>query len=132
MGRDFPFERLDVYEAALDYAESVYRLAGKFPEVEKFALSSQARRAASSVPLNIAEGRGRGSDKDFVRFLFTARGSLFETVTVLKLAVRLGYLTSSETQAVKEAAYDLSARLMALIKSLTPRQLDSSTARPSN
>lgn len=132
MGRDFPFERLDVYEAALDYAESIYRLAGKFPEVERFALASQARRAASSVPLNIAEGRGRGTDKDFVRFLFTARGSLFETVTVLKLAVRLGYLTSSETQAVKEAAYDLSARLMALIKSLTPRQLDSSTSRPSN
>lgn len=132
MGRDFPFERLDVYEAALDYAESIYRLVGKFPEVEKFALASQARRAASSVPLNIAEGRGRGTDKDFVRFLFTARGSLFETVTVLKLAVRLGYLTSSETQAVKEAAYDLSARLMALIKSLTPRQLDSSTSRPSN
>ena len=56
MRREFPFERLDVYEAGLDYAKQVCRPAGKFPEVEKFALASQARRAASSVPLNIAEG----------------------------------------------------------------------------
>lgn len=129
--REFPFERLDVYEDALQYAEQVYRVAGKFPEVEKFALASQARRAASSIPLNIAEGRGRGTDKDFVRFLFTARGSLFETVTVLKLATRLGYVTKTEVQPLKDTAFDLSARLMALIKSLTPRQLDSSTSRPS-
>lgn len=120
----FPFEKLGVYEGALEYAAGIYRLTATFPAEERFALTSQGRRAASSIPLNIAEGRGRGTDKDFVRFLFIARGSIFETVTVLELATRFGYLQPVERDSAKAQAFELSSRIMALIKALTPRPLD--------
>jgi four helix bundle protein len=121
----FPFEKLGVYEGALEYAAEVYRVTAAFPSEERYALTSQGRRAATSIPLNIAEGRGRGTDKDFVRFLFMARGSIFETVTVLELATRFGYLQPTERDSAKAQAFELSSRIMALIKSLTPRPLDS-------
>lgn len=121
----FPFEKLGVYEGALEYAAEIYRVTAAFQSEERYALTSQGRRAATSIPLNIAEGRGRGTDKDFVRFLFMARGSIFETVTVLELATRLGYLQPAERDNAKAQAFELSSRIMALNKSLTPRPLDS-------
>ena len=80
----FGFE--DLEELSLEFIAEVYRLTQSFPRTEQFGLSHQLQRAATSLALNIAEGRGRNSDKDFVRFLGVARGSLFEVVSGLQVA----------------------------------------------
>jgi four helix bundle protein len=71
--------------------EDIYRLSSKFPASEMYGLTSQMRRAAVSVPSNIAEGAARESDKEFLHFLAIARGSLSELETQLQLSKRLGY-----------------------------------------
>ncbi|MBZ9714665.1 four helix bundle protein [Deinococcus multiflagellatus] len=85
----FPFEQLDVYALAVDFAAEVYRMTATFPDTERFGLTNQMRRAAVSVSLNIAEGRGRGTDREFVRFLMMSRGSLFEVLSAAQIAHRL-------------------------------------------
>ena len=71
-------EKLQVWQSAMDLAETVYKITDKFPKTEIFGITDQMRRAAVSIPSNIAEGRGRSSTKDFVRFLNIAKGSLYE------------------------------------------------------
>jgi len=89
---EFLFKKLIVWQKAMTLARLAYAVAKKFPVEERFALADQLRRAASSVPSNIAEGNGRASNKDYAHFLSIARGSLFETVTQLQLAHDLGYI----------------------------------------
>ncbi|QLG09760.1 four helix bundle protein [Deinococcus sp. D7000] len=116
----FPFEGLGVYSLALDFAAEVYRLSEGFPDHERFGLTNQMRRAAVSVSLNIAEGRGRGTDREFIRFLMISRGSLFEVVSASQIAHRLKYLDSDGLHILRQQAKTLSAKLMALIKRLGP------------
>ena len=82
---------LSVWQLGMDIAEQVYALTQSFPPDEKFGLTSQLRRAAASVPANIAEGNARDSTKDYLRFLAFAVGSLAEMETFLELAIRLSY-----------------------------------------
>ena len=70
----------------------VYALAKRFPAEERYALTDQLRRAVVSIPSNIAEGCGRSSNKDYAHFLSIARGSLYETMTQLQIAVNLWYI----------------------------------------
>ena len=86
------FEDLIAWQRAMELADNVYRLQKSLPKEELYGLGDQIRRAAVSIPSNIAEGFGRDSDKDFSHFLSIARGSLYETKTQLLLAERLGYL----------------------------------------
>lgn len=86
------YQELDVWKKSMDLSESVYLLSEKFPSDEKFGLTSQIRRAAVSVPSNIAEGAGRNSNGEFRQFLGIAIGSLFELETQLLLALRFNYL----------------------------------------
>ena len=81
------FEELIVWQKAMEFAEAVYKVQRKLPREETYGLGDQIRRAAVSVPSNIAEGCGRDTDADFQRFLCIARGSLFEVRTQLDLAV---------------------------------------------
>jgi len=87
---------LRVWQEAVDFVEIVYQVTVDFPENEKFGLTAQLQRAAVSVPSNIAEGAGRSGDKEFLRFLYIARGSLCEIETQLLIAQRLGYISSME------------------------------------
>lgn len=114
----FGFEDLEVYQLSLEFITEVYRLTQSFPRSEQFGLSHQLQRAATSIALNIAEGRGRNSDKDFVRFLGLARGSLFEVVSGLQVAVRLGYATEGDINAFLAKASRIKGKLNALARAL--------------
>jgi four helix bundle protein len=83
------YHQLDIWNRAMDYAVSVYELAARLPMEEKYNLASQLRRAATSAPLNIAEGCGSTSNSEFGRFLGYAYRSLKEVVTALELCQRL-------------------------------------------
>lgn len=109
--------RLNGWKAAMELVESVYRKTEFFPAEEKFGLRAQMRRAAISIPSNIAEGAARGSKKEFSRFLNIARGSAAELDTQIQLAARLGYMKDSSALATQVST---TARLLTgLIKSLT-------------
>ena len=95
-GRMEMYKKLIVWQKAMELVRSVYRLSKGFPTDERYALTDQLRRAAISIPSNIAEGCGRTSRKDYAHFLSIARGSLYETMTQLQIAQDLGYIEISE------------------------------------
>ena len=92
----FKFEKLDVWQMALDYCDSIYELADKLPDKERFNLQSQVRRAATSIALNIAEGSTGQSDPEQRRFLGLALRSLIETVACQRLIARQNYVADTE------------------------------------
>lgn len=117
-GGFFAFEDLEVYHLAVEFAATIYDLSAHFPQEERFGLTNQIRRASTSVALNIAEGRGRGTDPDFARFLWQARGSVYECVSAVHLARRLSFIAPDAGQAALQQAHLLSSKLTALIHKL--------------
>ena len=109
------YEDLRVWQASIDLVEGVYNLTRAFPDDERFGLVSQLRRAVVSIPSNIAEGWGRGSKQDYIRFLRIARGSLYEVRTQLVLVQRLEFGSASEAAALLEASEPLRRQLQGLI-----------------
>ena len=120
------YKDLDVWQLAMSLVEDVYVASRMFPSDEKFALRDQLRRAAVSIPSNIAEGFGRDTTKDFLHFLFMARGSLFEVTTQLELARRLKYL--SDITNLNEKA----GRVGMMINALATRLKERLSARTTN
>ena len=94
-----PYQDLVVWQKAMELAQEIYQLVKLLPAEERYSLSDQMRRAAVSIPSNIAEGRGRGTDKDYKHFLCIAKGSVFELETQLLLCEKVRYL--SEEQIIK-------------------------------
>ena len=92
-----PYERLEAWKLAMDLVTEIYHITGQFPGDEKFVLISHMRRAALTIPSNIAKGAGRDSPKEFANFLSIARGSLSELETQYVVAKRLNYNTESQT-----------------------------------
>ena len=90
------FRDLRVWQEAMKLASATYRVTAEFPNHELYGLSQQMRRAAVSVPSNIAEGKGHYSDREFKHFLFHARGSLLELETQVLIAQQLEYLSNTE------------------------------------
>jgi four helix bundle protein len=107
---------LIVYQRSLLYVKSIYDLSCDFLEVEKFGLTSQIRRAAVSVPSNIAEGAARRSAKEFLQFLYIALGSLSEVETQIEIAKLLNY--SVDIDSILEENIQLRRMLLKLIESI--------------
>lgn len=99
----------------MDLVVEVYRATQDFPKTELYGLTNQLRRAAVSVPSNIAEGKGRFTDREFALFLRHARGSLLEVETQLFIAGKLGYLTSEKVQSLAIQTEQLAKTLNALL-----------------
>ena len=112
------FQDLRVWQEAMKLAREIYRSTASFPKHELYGLSQQVRRAAVSVPSNIAEGKGHRSNKEFSHFLFHARGSLWELQTQLLIADELQYLSKTESQRLLSMAEGVSRALSGLIHAL--------------
>ncbi|MBR4151834.1 MAG: four helix bundle protein [Selenomonadaceae bacterium] len=110
---------LIVWQKSMDLLVEVYHLVKKLPKEETYALSDQMRRAVVSIPSNIAEGRGRSSEKDFLRFLFIARGSRAEIETQLLVCLRLNYLSESELETALNLSSEISSMLNSMINKLS-------------
>lgn len=113
------FEDLVAWQRSRSLCVEIYRVTGSFPSDERFGLVSQMRRACVSIPSNIAEGFGRQTTPDFVRYLRMARGSLFEVQTQALIAVDLGFMTEAELPS--ELIAECDRVLQALIRSLEER-----------
>ncbi len=112
------YQDLRVWQQAMTLAAHVYPLTEKFPKHELYGLVSQIRRAAVSVASNIAEGKGHRSDREFLHFLFHARGSLFELETQLLLSNQLQYISDAETAEIQQLIAPVARSLTGLINSL--------------
>jgi four helix bundle protein len=113
------YQDLVVWQKAMCLAKTVYEITKRFPDDEHFGLTSQLRRAAVSIPSNIAEGQGRLTKGEFKQFLGTARGSVFEVETQLLLASDLNYIDQAAAQSTLEMSGEVSRMLNGLIKSLS-------------
>jgi len=114
------YRDLQVWQKGVQLASLVYQTSRVLPKDEQFGLISQMRRAAVSVPSNIAEGYGRRSRADYVRFLNMAMGSLFELQTQAEIAANLGYLAVEVSQPLAADAREIERMLSALIRKLSP------------
>lgn len=114
MGEVSSHRDLIVWSKAMDMVVDVYRHCKKLPASETYGLRSQLTRAAASVPANIAEGNGRGSAKEYARFLSIAKGSLMETETYLMIAIRLGYLSEEDISSTCGLIIEISKMLTAI------------------
>ena len=112
------YEKLIVWQRAMDLVAEIYALVKKLPKEERYALSEQMRRAAVSIPSNIAEGQSRNSTKDFIRFLSIARGSNAELQTQCLLCVRIAYLSPEDIRPAIDLSNEIGKMLNALIHRL--------------
>jgi len=124
-----PHKKLDVWQAAMKSTTMVYKLTDKFPEEEKFGLVSQMRRAAISIPCNIAEGAARRGKREFRNFLSMAQGSLSELDTQLELSILLGYVRAEDLRELWDQLLRIHKMLSGLIRSLTNRTMNNKEKR---
>jgi four helix bundle protein len=109
-----PHENLDVWKKSIDFVVAIYKATGNFPKEEKFGLTSQLRRAAVSIPANIAEGAGRRTDREFGRFLSNSQGSASEVDTELLIANRLNFLINDDFSALRSSLDEIGRMLTGL------------------
>jgi four helix bundle protein len=122
---DKPHKKLNVWKESMELVRDVYVLTSTFPSEERFGLTSQMRRAAISIPSNVAEGAARRSKKEFRNFVGMAQGSLSELDTQFELAVSLGYLSRNDLDGLEERMLKIDKMLSGLIRSLTKETKDS-------
>ena len=114
----YNFERLTVWQRAMDFCELIYKETNKFPKEEMFGLTSQLRRATTSIPLNISEGSACGSKREFKHFLNIALCSQYEIVSIIRLSKRLNFLTEASYTKISNALDEIGKLLHGLINSL--------------
>ena len=116
--QDFFYRKLKVYQDAMVLLEDVYQLTKKFPSSEIHGLTNQIQRAAVSIPSNIAEGMGRFSIKDRIRFIDISNGSLMEVMCQLEIAHKLGYISDEELQMQDTKSATIAKMVLGLRKNL--------------
>ena len=119
-----PHKKLDVWQKGMEVAQMIYKLTNSFPSEEKIGLVSQMRRAAISIPSNVAEGAARQGKAEFRNFLSMAQGSLSELDTQLELSVLLGYLNAEKIKEISGLLIRVDKMLSALIRSLSGKIKD--------
>jgi four helix bundle protein len=112
------YKDLIAWQKAMKLVKAVYQVAQSFPREERYGLTNQLRRAAVSVPSNIAEGQARFSQKEFRHFLSQARGSLVEIETQLLISEDLGYLSEKSAQPLLQGAAELGRIINGLIAAI--------------
>jgi len=118
----FNFEKLEVWQEAIDFADFVHGVTRAFPNDERFGLTNQMRRAAVSISSNVAEGSSRSSRPDFARFVELATGSLFEVVSQATVARRQAFLSAVDYERLYAACEKQSKMLSGLRRSLFEHQ----------
>ena len=113
------YRDLIVWQKSVEMVIAVYRATKKFPSSEQFAITSQVKRAAVSVPANIAEGYGRNTQKEYAHFLRIAQGSLSELETLLTIAQKISYCSAQEYSTLEKHASEVARMLYALRKSIS-------------
>lgn len=115
------FEELIVWRKGIDLVKSVYALTRQFPSDERFGLTSQMRRAAVSIPSNLAEGHARHTTKEYVLFVSNAEGSAAELQTQIRIAIELGYCDTGGADIVAGQLFEVRKMLNALRRELNAR-----------
>jgi four helix bundle protein len=123
----FPFEKLDVWQLAVDLAEMVLNLLEKLPQNKHIRLFSQMEAAVISPAQNIAEGRGRQHKREFIQFLYIARGSIFEMVTLNEIFRRKGLFNEDEAMEVRKRCEHIDRKLNGLINAIREKPRKEST-----
>jgi four helix bundle protein len=118
-GNLFSFQDLKVWQKAVDFAEKVIRSIDDFDAPRKhYRLIEQLESASTSVAMNIAEGKGRQSTKEFIQFVYIARGSLFEVVTLLIIMQKVGWVEAENVTTFQKLAVEITKMINSLIKSM--------------
>ena len=118
------YKELNVWQKSYELCLKIYGVTARFPNEERYGLTSQIRRAAVSIPSNIAEGYGRKTTADYIRMLYIAYGSVCELETQVLLAGDLGFSERGESAAIKKDIAEIERMLKALIKSLENKPLN--------
>lgn len=113
------YRDLIIWQKSMVFVTQIYKITKTFPKEENYGLISQIRRCAVSIPSNIAEGYGRQSTNDYLRFLKISIGSLYETQTQLEIALNLKYLSSDEFKRVYELSREIERMLSSLCRKIT-------------
>jgi four helix bundle protein len=116
------YRELKVWQEAVDLVTEIYSITKSFPGTEVYGLTSQIRRAAVSIPSNIAEGWGRNSTKEYIQFLTTARGSLLALETQLLISCNLGYINKEQLDILSERTSETGRMLNGLVGKLKKRE----------
>ena len=114
------YRDLIVWQKAMKLVTGIYKHTKSFPEDERYGLTSQLRRSSVSLPSNMAEGYGRNSTQDYIRFLRIANGSLFELQTQLEIARNLSFITGEVFAELYESSREIERMLSSLIKKINP------------
>ena len=113
-----PHHKLEVWKRSLNFVTKIYKITAKYPNEEKFGLVSQMRRAAVSIPSNIAEGAARNSKKEFINFLHIAQGSSAELETQILISRNLSFIAPSATDPLLQELEEISRMIIGLQNSL--------------
>ena len=117
------YRDLEIWQLGMELTVEVYKLTAVFPKSEQFGLTSQMRRAAVSIPANIAEGYGRSSDKNLANFVRIARGSLAELETHIELSIRLGFVSEEQTKPVSSLFGPVGRKTYMFLKAIDPHTI---------
>lgn len=117
------FRKMDIWNDSMELVKTIYRICKTFPTDELYGLTSQMQRAAVSVPSNIAEGSGKGSNKDFARFLSISLGSLYELETQVLIAAQLGYYPMETADEICMKIQSLQKRIFNFKQKIEPEKV---------